>query len=134
MNCKPEGKGPQVIRYLSRYIYRVAITNRRIISLKNGNVTFLYQPVDSDEWKTMTLPALSFMARFLQHVLPKGFCKVRYYGFLHQRCSEKLNSIRKQLKLPEIRQSVPEPRKHRCPHCGEELLPAYTLQPLRQPP
>jgi hypothetical protein len=135
VNCKPAGKGPQVIRYLSRYIYRVAITNSRILSLENGNVTFMYQPVESDEWKTMTLPALSFMARFLQHVLPKGFCKVRYYGFLHQRCKEKLKSIRKQLKLPdEPELLIPQSRKYCCPHCGKELQPVLSLQPQRKPP
>jgi len=77
IHCKPAGKGPKVIKYLSQYIYRVAISNNRILSLKNDRVTFLYKPVNTDKWKTMNLPVLSFMARFLQHVLPKGFCKVR---------------------------------------------------------
>jgi hypothetical protein len=82
----------------------------------------------------MRLPALSFMARFLQHVLPKGFCKVRYYGFLHQKCKEKLRYIRKQLKLPEIAIRIPEKKKHCCPHCGEELVLVHILQPQRGPP
>jgi len=65
VNCKRVGKGPEAIKYLSRYIYRVAITNNRILSLIDGEVTFLYRPVDSDDWKTMKLPVLVFMARFL---------------------------------------------------------------------
>ena len=134
VHCKRVGKGPEVIKYLSRYIYRIAITNNRILSLVNDQVTFKYQPVDTNIWKTMKLPVLVFMARFLQHVLPKGFCKVRYYGFLHQRCREKLKSIKKQLKLPEIAITIPEKKKHCCPHCGEELVFRGTLQPQRGPP
>ena len=134
VNCKRVGKGPEVIKYLSRYIYRIAITNNRILSLHDGEVTFKYQPVNTDEWKTMKLPVLSFMARFLQHVLPKSFCKVRYYGFLHQRYREKLKSIKKQLRLPEVSIPVIEPKKHFCPYCGEELILVRILQPQRGPP
>jgi hypothetical protein len=75
VDCKRVGKGPEVVKYLSRYIYRIAITNSRILSLNDGEVTFKYKPVDTNEWKTMKLPVLAFMARFLQHVLPKGLCK-----------------------------------------------------------
>jgi hypothetical protein len=83
VHCEPAGQGPEAIKYLSRYIYRVAITNNRIISLQDDKVTFRYQPVGTKDWKPMKLPILVFMARFLQHVLPKGFCKVRYFGYLH---------------------------------------------------
>jgi hypothetical protein len=134
VDCKRVGKGPEVVKYLSRYIYRIAITNSRILSLNDGEVTFKYKPVDTNEWKTMKLPVLAFMARFLQHVLPKGLCKVRYYGFLHQRCREKLKSIKKQLKLPEVKVPVVEPRKYFCSHCGEELVLVRILQPQRGPP
>ncbi|RLA72507.1 MAG: transposase [Epsilonproteobacteria bacterium] len=134
VNCRRVGKGPEVIKYLSRYIYRVAITNSRILSLIDGEITFLYRPVDSDDWKKMKLPVLAFMARFLQHVLPRGFCKVRYYGFLHQRCGEKLKSIRKQLKLPVVTVTIPEPPRHFCPHCGDELILVRILQSQRGPP
>jgi len=134
VKCERVGKGPEVVKYLSRYIYRIAITNSRILSLIDGEVAFKYQPVNTKIWRIMKLPVLAFMARFLQHVLPKGFCKVRYYGFLHQRCREKLKSIRKQLKLPEVIIPVVEPEKHYCPHCGEELVLVRILQPQRGPP
>jgi hypothetical protein len=71
-----------LLEYLARYLYRIAITNRRIQSLKNGKVTFRYQNSKDHRWKTMTLDANEFIRRFLQHVLPKGFHKVRYYGYL----------------------------------------------------
>ena len=72
-----------MLTYLSRYVYRVAITNNSIIALENDHVTFRYQNADTREWKTMRLTAMEFLRRFLQHVLPKGFHKVRYFGFLH---------------------------------------------------
>ena len=79
--CKPTVQGPdKVLRYLARYVHRVAITNSRIISIDDGKVTFRYQPTKSCASKTMTLNAHEFIRRFLQHVLPKGVHKVRYYG------------------------------------------------------
>ena len=76
-------KTKKVLTYLSRYVYRVAIANNSIIALENEHVTFRYQKSDTRQWKTMRLTAMEFMRRFLQHVLPKGFHKVRYFGFLH---------------------------------------------------
>lgn len=134
VHCEPVGQGPEAIKYLSRYIYRIAITNSRILSLSNGKVTFTYQPVGSKEWKTMTLPALAFMARFLQHVLPRGFSKVRYYGFLHQRCAGKLGAIRKQLILPEPKIPIEKPITYCCSACGEKLVNPIVLHRLRSPP
>jgi ribosomal protein L37AE/L43A len=134
VHCESVGQGPEAIRYLSRYIYRVAITNNRIISLHDDRVTFRYQPVETKDWKYMTLPVLVFMARFLQHVLPKGFSKVRYYGYLHQRCTEKLNSIREQLGLPPVIIPIERPKKYFCHHCGTELIPGAALERMRAPP
>lgn len=71
-----------VLKYLARYIYRSAITNTRIISDNNGSITFKYRHSKTRIWQETTLPAIEFMRRFLQHVLPIGFHKVRYYGFL----------------------------------------------------
>lgn len=71
-----------VLKYLARYIYRSAITNTRIISDNNGSITFKYRHSKTRIWQETTLPAIEFIRRFLQHVLPIGFHKVRYYGFL----------------------------------------------------
>jgi len=79
--CKPAMQGPdKVLRYLARYVHRVALPNSRIISIENGNVTFRYMPLKGSGPRTMTLGAEEFIRRFLQHVLPKGVHKVRYYG------------------------------------------------------
>ena len=76
--------GPQqVLEYLGRYTHRVAISNNRIISIDNARVTFTYIDRQKDnEIKKMTLDADEFIRRFLLHVLPKGFFKIRYFGFL----------------------------------------------------
>lgn len=135
VHCEPAGKGPEVIRYLAKYIHRVALTNDRILKMANNEVTFSYQPVGTKTWKTMTLPVFTFMARFLQHVLPKRFAKVRHYGFLHPRASTKLATIRKQLHLP-----MPPPIQNppvnipTCRHCQTVLTLIDILPPLRGPP
>jgi hypothetical protein len=72
----------KVLRYLGRYVHRIAISNDRILALDNGTVRFRYRNCDSRQWKTMALPAKEFLRRYLQHVLPKGFHKVRYFGLL----------------------------------------------------
>jgi len=74
------GDGQAALKYLAPYIFRVAISNRRIVNISGGNVTFRYTPSGKKKSKRCTLPAEEFLRRFLQHVLPKGFVKVRYYG------------------------------------------------------
>jgi hypothetical protein len=100
--------GPeQVLEYLGRYTHRVAISNNRIKSIDNGNVTFTYKDrKENNEIKEMTLPAQEFIRRFLLHVLPKGFMKIRYFGFLsHKNKMQAIQLIRKLIdpdeKLPE---------------------------------
>jgi hypothetical protein len=63
-------------------VRRIAISNRRILSVEDGGVTFRYKDWSANDWKTTTLPAEEFIRRYLQHVLPKGFHKVRFYGLL----------------------------------------------------
>ncbi len=80
VHCKPVGQGHSALQYLAPYIFRVAISNRRLIKVVEGKVTFRYRLSDTGQWRTCTLASSEFLRRFLQHVLPKGFVKVRYYG------------------------------------------------------
>jgi hypothetical protein len=81
---KPYGAGKDaVLRYLARYVFRVAITNHRLVSMDESHVTFRYKDRDTDQWKIERLEGIQFLRRFLLHVLPKGFHKVRYYGLWH---------------------------------------------------
>lgn len=84
--CKPPFAGPaQVLRYLSRYTHRVAISNRRLVSADDGGIAFRwkdYRIEGPERWKTMSLHPHEFIRRFLIHVLPKGFHRIRHYGLL----------------------------------------------------
>jgi hypothetical protein len=83
---RPFGGPAQVLKYLARYTHRVAISNHRLVKLDTGRVTFRYTDyADSHKDKTMTLDAHEFLRRFVQHVLPAGFTKVRHYGLLANR-------------------------------------------------
>lgn len=80
---KPFGGPEQVLEYLGRYTHRVGITNNRIVSIEEGKVTFTYRDrADDNTVKELPIKAEEFIRRFLLHILPKGFMKIRYYGFL----------------------------------------------------
>ena len=80
---QPFGGPEQVLEYLGRYTHRVAITNNRIIAINNSSVRFRYRDrSDDNKEKELTISAHEFIRRFLLHVLPRGFTKIRYYGFL----------------------------------------------------
>jgi len=85
--CKPPFNGAEgVFKYLSRYTHRIAISNNRIVNVEDGKVSFRWRDyADSDKIKTMSLDAGEFIRRFLLHVLPDGFVKIRYYGLLANR-------------------------------------------------
>ena len=76
------GRGAHAAHYLSRYVYHVALTNHRLERFADGRVTFRYTHARTHETRRITLPVDAFIARFLQHVLPRGFTKIRYYGLL----------------------------------------------------
>jgi len=85
--AKPPFTRPEeTLKYLARYTHRVAISNRRLLSLENGKVTFRFKDYrNENRYRTMTLDAVEFIRRFLLHVLPKGFMRIRQYGFLANR-------------------------------------------------
>ena len=82
--CKHYGHGNDaVLQYLSRYVFRTAISNARILDMDQTHVTFRCKDRNADAWRTLRLPGVEFLRRFLQHVLPRGFHKCRYYGLWH---------------------------------------------------
>jgi hypothetical protein len=87
VHAKPPFGGPeQVLKYLARYTHRVAISNSRILSVADGKVTFLWKDyADGNKTKAMTLDAVEFIRRFLLHILPGGFVRIRQFGFLANR-------------------------------------------------
>jgi hypothetical protein len=106
--CKPAVQGTgKVLNYLGRYIHRVAITNHRILSIDDGKVTFRCKDSHGALTKTMTVSAMEFIRRFLQHVLPKGVHKVRYYGLWSPSNRQYLAKMQ-QVLIP-VESTVPKP-------------------------
>jgi hypothetical protein len=144
VHCTPVGKGEGALKYLAPYIFRVAISNRRILKVSNGNVTFRYRESDTGRWRTCTLTAEEFLRRFLQHVLPKGFVKVRYYGLFSPSLRHQLPRIRWVLAGPgaEIDATVEAQvelvgpgTRMLCPKCGQAMRWVKRLRPsARCPP
>jgi hypothetical protein len=83
-----------VVEYLGRYTHRVAISNNRILDCKDGNVSFKWRDYkDNNKWKVMTITAQEFIRRFLLHVLPSRFIKIRHYGILGNRNKKKVKAL-----------------------------------------
>jgi hypothetical protein len=133
---RPFGRGPeQVLKYLARYTYRVAISNQRLLAMENGKVSFQWKDyTDGNQPKTMELEAVEFIRRFLLHVVPVGFVRIRHYGFLAnrhrqaklQRCRELLTvapASRPEEVTPaepmDAESATPTPEWQRCPSCGQ---------------
>lgn len=110
VNCQPVGAGQHSLRYLAPYVFKVAISDRRIIKVENRTVFFRYKKSHSQRWRTMTLEVMEFIRRFLHHVLPTGFMKIRYYGFMNPNSSVPLDHISALIQLAYgFTVTVPEP-------------------------
>jgi hypothetical protein len=149
--CQPPFGGPEkVLEYLSRYTHRVAISNRRLLNVADGQVTFSYRDRrHNNQRKELTVSAAEFLRRFLLHVTPPGLCRMRHYGFLSNRC--------KQQQLPRCRALLAVPADPpvetlapvlllrwtgiditRCPQCEQGTMVAVerllVSPPLRHEP
>jgi len=150
VHSKPVGSGRPALVYLSRYVYRVALSNRNLLRVENGRVTFRWRDSQTGHWRRMTLPAEEFLRRFLQHVLPSRFVKVRHLGLHHPANRQRLDLARARIAeaagLPVPAPAAPAPRAQRvlrCPGCGASLLlqgvcrpglPFIPAAPVRGPP
>jgi Putative transposase len=133
---KPPFGGPeQVLKYLARYTHRVAISNRRLLSMEDGRVTFEYKDyADGNQTKILTLEATEFIRRFLLHILPSGFVRIRQFGFLANRARGKKLALCRALlgATPPAISSRTEPQEaKRCPTCkiGRMILIGITSHP-----
>jgi hypothetical protein len=149
--AKPPMAGPQqVLRYLSRYTHRIAIGNERLVALQDGMVTFRYRDRRrGNATRLMTMAARDFVRRFLLHVLPRGFVRVRHFG-LQANCRRRqlITHARQLLDQPAPPAASPPPRESwqdlfrrltgqdpmRCPFCGEGTLQTVALIPASIPP
>jgi len=136
------GRGDKVLDYLARYVFRIAIANSRLESLDDGIVTFRYRDNKTQQIRHVRLPATEFIHRFLQHVLPKGATKVRYYGLLSPACSAQLQRAQLLWTPPpiptapaadlELRDVPVPPQPPRCPHCRVGVLLLLETVPPQQ--
>jgi ssDNA-binding Zn-finger/Zn-ribbon topoisomerase 1 len=136
VHCKPVGNGNSALKYLAPYIYRIAITNNRIEKLENGQVSFRFKNSDTDQWQTAILPAFEFIHRFLQHVLPKNFVKIRYYGFLSPNKRNLLAVVKYLLSAAntDLQTIVTVKTDYICPDCGAKLRWVKSLPKLSRAP
>jgi DNA-directed RNA polymerase subunit RPC12/RpoP len=133
------GKGESfVLKYLARYVFRIAITNHRIISMDKTHVTFRYKDRRVGKWRTCRVEGCEFIRRYLQHVLPKGFHKVRYYGIWHSSSNNHVSRLaglmaiagmstdnqvsHRQMENSPEEQEPTETREIKCPYCGSVRL------------
>ncbi len=139
----PFGGPEHVLQYLGRYTHRIAISNWRILKLENGMVFFEWKDYrDGNQSKVMTLPADEFIRRFLQHAVPPGFQRIRYYGFLAN-CHRKAKlDLCRRLLATATSVLLPQPAQcrdflaaltrvdlRRCPQCGRGILSRVTFLP-----
>jgi hypothetical protein len=135
VHCQAVGTAARSIRYLGAYVFRTAIADSRIIEIEQGYVSFRYADTKTANSKIMRLSAFEFIRRFLQHVLPTGFMKIRYYGFLHP-CS----NIPLALAITLLEAwsgvraaSIPDEKQHSswpfCPDCNGLIRLLYFIPP-----
>jgi hypothetical protein len=121
VDCKPVGKGAPALKYLSRYLYRGVISENNIVANQNGKVTFKYIDSNTAQTRYRTLKGEDFLWLVLAHVLPKGFRRVRDYGFLHGNARKLLVLIQLTLKVMiSIRPPRPRPL-FKCPRCQSPM-------------
>ncbi|MDR2569516.1 MAG: IS91 family transposase [Oscillospiraceae bacterium] len=141
--CKPPFKSAAcVVEYLGRYTHRIAISNSRIINIDGGQVSFKWRDYrDNNRWKIMTISATEFIRRFLMHVLPHRFMKIRHYGLLANRDKNKKLTLCKQLTLTPITDKIRASALDLlsrifgrdftlCVHCGQLRHPQVLSPPL----
>jgi hypothetical protein len=125
-HIEPVGTGEAALKYLAPYIFRVAISDRNILSVLDGQVTFRYKDSDRDQYQTCSFPAQEFIRRFLQHVLPRGFVKVRYFGFLATKKRADLDRVKELIGRRLSRKNPPHPVRKafvmRCPQCKKPMI------------
>ena len=147
VHCKPVGNGQAALKYLAPYIHRVALSNRRLVSihhhgsLETSQVTFQYRPTDTGQLKACSLSVEHFIQRFLQHILPRGFVKVRYFGFFGATLRSRLAALQESLlqltvPLPEQidQHTTPQVASWQdhilCPKCDQQMRFQRKLCPL----
>jgi hypothetical protein len=143
VHSKPVGTGEAALRYLAPYVYRVALSNNRIKHVGDTSVIFHYRESATGISRPMTLTPMEFIRRFLQHVLPDGFHKVRYYGLLSASNRRTFKLLQNILTTGSVLEAILKPSEFEkpsslqwpeallCPHCGSRLRLLKTMRSAR---
>lgn len=135
VHSKPVGSGHKTLRYLSGYVYRVALSERSILGFRDGRYIVRYRTSDTNEPRIMRIEPHEFIRRFLQHVLPSGFRKIRYYGLHHSSRRPVLKLLQAAMAL-RLGQPLPQPTVDRdpyvptCPDCHTPMVFEERIPPL----
>lgn len=122
VNVQPAGQGEKALDYLAAYVHRTALGSQRILADDERGILFKYRDPDTRSWQRLRLPPDEFLRRWLQHVLPRGFMRVRHYGWLSPAAKGRWKQILHLLlweppePTPQVAAPVPK-----CPHCGKPL-------------
>jgi hypothetical protein len=137
VNSQAVGCTQATLKYLAPYVFNIAISNSRIVTVHHRTVRFRYRKPHSERWRTLDLDVMEYIRRFLQHVLPTGFMKIRYYGFINPNCKVSLQRIGALIELSygfavDLPAAVIDPPRHNtCPSCGGLLKLRSVLPPLK---
>lgn len=162
VDSRPAGSGENALRYLSRYVFKTATSNRQVAQLPDGRLRWSYRQSSTGQLTSLALQPMEFLRRFLQHTLPKGFARVRTFGWLHPAAKVRLNRVRALLgQAPKLtsaeehtwnpppdpewettppQPSTPTPQPVLCPHCQKAMRlvgswhPGRTLLYPNRPP
>lgn len=139
VDVKPAGTGEHCIKYLTPYVFKVAISQHRVESVCGRLITITYRKTGSRRIRRLQLDAIEFMRRYLQHVLPNGFMKVRYYGFMNPASGTSLGDVLEMVmealntpdivKPPETKLKPPV-----CKCCGGSMIYLFAVLAYQLPP
>ena len=135
VNCQAIGNSQGSIKYLAPYVFKIDISNSRIIKVENNRVYFKYKKQKSNRWRVTSLDVMEFIRWYLQHVLPSGFMKVRHYGFMNPNSSISPKEVSSLIELtygfnvevPKV-ENLPVYENY-CPDCGGKLTYLYSILP-----
>jgi hypothetical protein len=139
VNCQAVDHNSSGVKYLAPYVFKVAMSDKRIVKVEDRKVFFRYKKPGGHRWRIMALDVMEFIRRFLQHVLPTGFMKIRYYGFLSPGCSVSLEKIRLLIELfyefdiVEMKAQTTPIKLMTCPDCGGVLKYISSVLPFEMP-
>ena len=122
VDARPVGSGARAFEYLARYVQKTALDAARLVTITDQDVSIVFTDRESGQRRTVVLTGEEFLRRFLQHVLPRGFVRVRHFGYLSAAACGRYQRVRALLRAGAVRLLLPEAPPHCCPVCGFDAM------------